>query len=139
MLLTMCSVCGRSHPVGEICSCAKLRHKRYDKTKRKASCAVYHTAEWTRVIKAVRLMAHGVDEYIYYRARRLVLLDKGQGIVHHIHPIEDAPELAFDPSNLIYVGRATHRLIHKAYDSTPREKATMQEELHRAIADRGRG
>lgn len=139
MLLTMCSVCGRSHTVGEPCSCAKLRHKRYDKTQRKASCAVYHTPEWTRVIKAVRLMAHGVDEYIYYRARRLVLLDKGQGIVHHIQPIEDAPELAFDPSNLIYVGRATHRLIHKAYDSTPREKATMQEELHRAIADRGRG
>lgn len=60
----------------------------------------------------------GIDLYQYYKYNRLV-----QGrLAHHIQPLEDAPSLAYDLDNLIWLSDASHHEIHALYDSGKKEE-----------------
>ena len=76
---------------------------------------------------AVKSRAQYIDEYVMYYEKRMT----AGRIAHHIIPIDERPDLALNPQNLIYVSDKTHKMIHDAYRKGGKEKAAMQEKLAR--------
>jgi hypothetical protein len=83
---------------------------------------VYHSRYWAAVAKAVRQRAAGLDEYAFAVDRKITM----GYVVHHIVPLAEAPERAYDLGNLIYVSTRTHAMIHQEYDKSPEDKRAMQ-------------
>jgi len=63
---------------------------------------VYWTSRWRRLSRALR-RAHPVCQ----RCDQDLTYD-----VHHVRTIEEAPHLAYDPSNLMCLCRACHAEVH---------------------------
>lgn len=128
MLMRICGVCGRQVKVGETCPCMKDRQKAYDRDNRnKKSASLYHSRQWQLLQLAVKSRANFLDEYIMYYEKRMT----AGRIAHHIIPVDERPDLAFNPQNLIYVSDKTHKMIHDAYRKGGKEKAAMQAKLAR--------
>ena len=133
MLMYICGHCGKSNPVGERCSCrAKAvseRNHKYDTEQRDMERhAFYQSPAWDSVRLAVKTRATGLDQYALAEYHMI-----GVGnTAHHIIPLAEAPELALDMSNLIWVSAQMHRRIHATYDRSPEAKRALQDKL-RAI------
>lgn len=122
MLAKICSKCGMRYKTGR-CSCQKNRYKRYDiEIRNKESRAVYHDKKWERIRLEIKAKCQGLDLYQLHVKKRIVKAT----LVHHIVPLEDDMERAYDKSNLIMVSTATHALIHAAYDKSEDDKRRMQ-------------
>ena len=125
MLQRICTHCGRIISQGAACPCGINRHKEYDELQRdKIKSKFYKSRAWRLFAESVKARANGLDEY---------LLSKGQvvkgSIAHHIHTIEERPELKLSLGNLIYVSSATHNQIHNEYDKDAVSRKKMQAEL----------
>ncbi len=130
MLMRICQGCGRRVPQGAQCPCAKGRHKEYDKSCRdKGATAFYHSRGWSRLTAAIKARAGGCDEYIRHWDGRLV----PGNTIHHIELLDERPDLALSPENLICVSPATHRAIHDRYALGKSERLAMQQRLREAI------
>ena len=134
MLMYICGHCGKSNPVGVRCSCrAKSdaeRNRRYDKQQRNhVRAAFYQSPGWERVRQAVKTRANGLDEYAYTEFHTI---SKGN-TAHHIVPIADDPNHAFDMGNLIWVSSQMHRRIHATYDRSPDAKHALQNKLREIV------
>lgn len=128
MLMRICSACGRQVRVGESCSCLKERQKSYDRDNRnKKAASLYHSRPWQLLQLAVKSRAQYIDEYVMYYEKRMT----AGRIAHHIIPVDERPDLALNPQNLIYVSDKTHKMIHDAYKKGGKEKAAMQARLAR--------
>lgn len=133
MLTKLCPRCGKRYPATGACSCRGNRHKDYDKYHRsKLGRLVYHSRDWAAVAKAVRQRAAGLDEYAFAVDHKVTM----GYVAHHIVPLAEAPERAYDLGNLIYVSTRTHAMIHQEYDKSPEDKRAMQMTL---FAIRGPG
>ena len=103
MIGYICPRCRRKVPSGKTCPC---RMQAYPQGRDKY--AFYHSAEWKRLVQAVKIRDGGIDRYawqvhhVYQRGR----------IVHHIIPIEEAWDRRFDMDNLILVSDSSHGEIH---------------------------
>lgn len=118
MLKKLCK-CGAVIPARKsVCDrCASKYQRTYDKHQRKRA-DFYKGRRWTAVRSLVRSRAMGIDLYQLYKYNRLV-----QGrLAHHIQPLEDAPSLAYDLDNLIWLSDASHHEIHALYDSGKKEE-----------------
>lgn len=128
MLMRICSACGRQVGVGELCPCLKERQKSYDRDNRnKKAASLYHSRPWQLLQLAVKSRAQYIDEYVMYYEKRMT----AGRIAHHIIPVDERPDLALNPQNLVYVSDKTHKLIHDAYKKGGKEKAAMQARLAR--------
>lgn len=128
MLMRICSACGRQVRVGGPCPCLKERQKSYDRDNRnKKAASLYHSRPWQLLQLAVKSRAQYIDEYVMYYEKRMT----AGRIAHHIIPIDERPDLALNPQNLIYVSDKTHKMIHDAYRKGGKEKAAMQAKLAR--------
>ena len=128
MLMRICSACGRQVRVGESCLCLKERQKSYDRDNRnKKAASLYHSRPWQLLQLAVKSRAQYIDEYVMYYEKRMT----AGRIAHHIIPVDERPDLALHPQNLVYVSDKTHKLIHDAYKKGGKEKAAMQARLAR--------
>lgn len=128
MLMRICSACGRQVRVGESCLCLKERQKSYDRDNRnKKAASLYHSRPWQLLQLAVKSRAQYIDEYVMYYEKRMT----AGRIAHHIIPVDERPDLALNPQNLVYVSDKTHKLIHDAYKKGGKEKAAMQARLAR--------
>lgn len=128
MLMRICSACGRQVRVGESCPCLKERQKSYDRDNRnKKAASLYHSRTWQLMQLAVKSRAQYIDEYVMYYEKRMT----AGRIAHHIIPVDERPDLALNPQNLIYVSDKTHKMIHDAYRKGGKEKAAMQAKLAR--------
>lgn len=128
MLMRICSACGRQVRVGELCPCLKERQKSYDHDNRnKKAASLYHSRPWQLLQLAVKSRAQYIDEYVMYYEKRMT----AGRIAHHIIPVDERPDLALNPQNLVYVSDKTHKLIHDAYKRGGKEKAAMQARLAR--------
>lgn len=67
----------------------------------------YDTPKWRRT--AARVMSH--YDYVDQVQKRYGKLEAAE-VVHHALPLEDFPEYAYTPDNLIPVSRKTHRGLH---------------------------
>ena len=111
MLKKLCK-CGAVIPAGKsVCdSCAGKYQRTYDRYHRKRA-DYYKDRRWTAVRSIARSQAMDLDLYQFYKYNRLV-----QGrLAHHIQPLEDAPSLAYDVDNLIWLSDASH---HEAVSYT---------------------
>lgn len=76
--------------------------------------------------KVIAQHANGLDE---------VERDKGNivfgRISHHIIPVSERPDLAYNPDNIIFVSDRTHAEIHREYDKGEDSKHKMQAYLFR--------
>ena len=138
MLMYICGHCGKSNPVGERCSCrakadAERNHK-YDTEQRDMERhAFYQSPAWDSVRLAVKARANGLDQYALSEYRMI-----GVGnTAHHIIPLAEAPELALDMSNLIWVSTQMHSRIHKIYECGPISKKDLQDRLRSIISPGG--
>ncbi|WP_270347792.1 hypothetical protein [Mitsuokella multacida] len=114
--------------VGESCPCLKERQKSYDRDNRnKKAASLYHSRPWQLLQLAVKSRAQYIDEYVMYYEKRMT----AGRIAHHIIPVDERPDLALNPQNLVYVSDKTHKLIHDAYKRGGKEKAAMQARLAR--------
>lgn len=128
MLMRICSACGRQVRVGESCPCLKERQKSYDRDNRnKKAASLYHSRPWQLLQLAVKSRAQYIDEYVMYYEKRMT----AGRIAHHIIPVDERPDLALNPQNLVYVSDKTHKMIHDAYRKGGKEKAAMQAKLAR--------
>ncbi|WP_302297009.1 hypothetical protein [Mitsuokella multacida] len=128
MLMRICSICGRQVKAGETCPCVKDRQKEYDRDNRnKASASFYHSRQWHLLQLAVKSRAQFLDEYAMYYEKHMM----AGRIAHHIIPVDERPDLALNPQNLIYVSDKTHKMIHDEYRKGAKEKSTMQAKLAR--------
>lgn len=121
MLKKLCK-CGAVIPADKsICdSCAGRYQRTYDRYHRKRA-SYYKDRRWSVVRSLVCDRVMGIDLYQLYKYNRLV-----QGrLAHHIQPLEDAPSLAYDVDNLIWLSDASHHEIHALYDSGKKEE-TME-------------
>ena len=122
MLTRICNSCGRKVPQGQPCPCQKQRYRVYNREHRdRGRAAFYDSHEWRATAEAARARAGYCDEYIRAYEGRLV---PGQ-IVHHIHPIDEAPGRRVDLDNLVVVSAKTHDHIHREYKASPARKAAM--------------
>ena len=134
MLMRICNHCGKSNPVGERCSCrAKAvseRNHKYDTEQRDMERhAFYQSPAWDSARLAVKTRATGLDQYALAEYHMI-----GVGnTAHHIIPLAEAPELALDMSNLIWVSTQMHRRIHATYDRSPEAKRALQDRLRAII------
>ena len=53
--------------------------------------------------------------------------------VHHIVPAQEAPELFWNPDNLIPLSRSSHDEVHVRYRAGSREKEVCQKELKACV------
>ena len=113
MLKKLCK-CGAVIPARKsVCDrCASKYQRTYDRYHRERA-DFYKDRRWASVRSIVRSQAMDMDLYQLYKYNRLV-----QGrLAHHIQPLEDAPSLAYDADNLIWLSDASHHEIHALYDS----------------------
>ena len=126
MLMRECPVCGKTHRQGERCPYVGARQQEYDANHRsKESISFYHSNQWKHLQALVKMACHGLDMYAFYVEHRLI---KGR-IAHHIIPISQAPGMALDIGNLIYVSDSSHKKIHDAYAKSDDDKKIMQKKL----------
>ena len=124
--MKICSKCGKKIEQGEICTCQKQRHRIYNEQYRdRIKNAFYHSIGWSKLAKAAKQRANGLDEYALEYEQRIT---KGK-IAHHIYEIEECPELSMSLENLIYVSGRTHSLIHAEYNKDEKTKEEMQKKL----------
>ena len=76
--------------------------------------------------KVIAQHANGLDEV--ERAKGKIVFGR---ISHHIIPVSDRPDLAFNQDNLIFVSDKTHAEIHRQYDKDEDSKHKMQAYLFR--------
>ncbi len=130
MLMKVCPQCGSKIPQGKRCSCSTARHKLYNRTQRdKVKDEFYHSKTWRNLVASIKARANGLDEY----ALSLGIIQQGN-TVHHIHPIDERPDLKLSPTNLIYVSARTHNHLHSVYDHSNEEKRALQAELQSITA-----
>lgn len=122
MLVRICNSCGRKVPQGQPCPCQKQRYRVYNREHRdRGRAAFYDSHEWRATAEAARARAGYADEYARAYDGRLI---PGK-VVHHIHPIDEAPGRKLDLSNMICVSAKTHDHIHREYAASPDRKAAM--------------
>lgn len=92
MRLQACIGCGQLVSPGPRCSrCRRSHEERYDAT-RPAHHALYATSAWKRLSSEIRANATRCH-WCLKPTRRLV--------ADHVIPLEQAPDLALEPSNLV--------------------------------------
>lgn len=134
MLNRVCTICGKSHPVGQKCPLASIRHKEYDLYKRDStSKAFYHSKQWKAIHDYVLHRANYIDQYAF--AVEHVI--KRGNLVHHIYPLKERPELGASFGNLICVSPESHNRIHNIYDKSETEKKKLQAKLQKIVESWG--
>lgn len=126
MLYKLCGRCGKKLLQGSKCSCAKERHKVYDrKYRNKDNAEFYHSKAWKSMTALCKLKANGLDMWELIINKRIV---KGT-LSHHIEELEDNRARALDITNLIWVSDKTHAFIHSEYNKCLENKRKLQEKL----------
>lgn len=84
----------------------------YDKNIRNQdSKAVYHSIQWDYLTTQCKVKFKGLDIYSYY------VLDKIEYgyICHHVEEITVNKDRQYDITNLIYLSKSNHNIIHGLY------------------------
>ncbi len=104
------------------------RVKRYHKVH--VEDAFYHSKQWVAVRNRIRSYYMGCDVLKWYRTK--IVSPVTHGIVHHIIPREENPDLWYEASNLVLLSKTTHDQVHAEYNRSDYARAKMQKELHDA-------
>ena len=133
VIVILCKYCTRCHKqlkIGEKCSCTyKTDHKVC------MSDDFYNSKDWRKVREECIRLCCGLDLYSLSKG----LIEYGY-TVHHIEPVDLAPNLKLSQSNLIYLTESNHKLIHSMYASGQyHETIIFLKDLKRMFVERGVG
>lgn len=127
MLTRKCTICGRIIPQGSVCPCQRERTQEYNKQyKDQGRREIYDSKRWRSLTKVIAQHANNLDEV--ERSRGNIVFGR---ISHHIVPVSERPDLAYNPDNIIFVSDRTHAEIHRQYDISADSKHKMQADLFR--------
>jgi 5-methylcytosine-specific restriction endonuclease McrA len=123
--------CGELIPVGQTyCDKHKGETERYynEHVRNHKAQSFYSSREWRKV----RAYVMARDDYLCQlslRDKRIVKAD----LVHHIFPLENYPELALSPSNLIALSHEQHNLLHSNDGMLTDKGKELMEETRRKM------
>lgn len=118
-----CTVCDFEHQAEA--HKRKQRHQIYDATKRdKQQDSIYKDRRWKPTKAKAKRRDHGLC-VVCVAENMLGFADIG----HHIVPVEEAPELAFDADNVASVCVRHHAAVHAEYDASTERKKNMVNRL----------
>ena len=103
-----CRYCGRIHEYGERCP----KKPTYDSGQHRDdsdASRIRHTNRWTKVSKSIRAR----DGYLCTMCLQKGVLKRDDLSVHHIIPINEDSERAFDGDNLITLCKRHHELADR--------------------------
>lgn len=118
-----CDRCKRRLQPGTKCDCMKRLQCNEKKTR-----GEYGTARWKIKRAAILEQYHFMDALVFYQTGTIVPAE----MVHHIEPLQDAPELWLRDENLIPLSNRSHALVEAAYDD-PATRQEMQRVLRAAM------
>lgn len=120
----LCSICKRNLiPLNKrLCDNCSKKAKEQAVSKNES---FYKTSKWTKFSLYIRNKYHNLDLY-QLKVNNKIVKSK---IVHHIIPVNDAPERKFDEKNTIPLSSETHSYIENIYKRGEKEKKAMQELL----------
>ena len=110
MLVKYCDRCHRKLNIGEKCPVC-FRKRNSERNKDKVTADFYKSSEWLKARKICIEQCCGLDLYSLYHND---IIEYGQ-TVHHIEPVEVAPQSRLIQSNLIYLTESNHQIIHNLY------------------------
>lgn len=87
--------------------------------------ALHHTKRWAKKAKAIRSRDGHMDQAAWL----LMGIRQDADMVHHIYPVEDYPEYAYEDWNLMSTSRSTHNQLHNPDGSLTR----LGEDLQRMV------
>lgn len=112
----------------------KERYKEYqqrrlqDKLQKKYQ-EFYTSIPWKRLRKEIIAALFGMDILEYYTTGQIVPGER----VHHIIELDEDWSSRLDILNLIYLTEKNHRIIHAAYERSPKDKKAMQTKLFQLL------
>lgn len=112
----------------------KERYKEYqqrrlqDKLQKKYQ-EFYASISWKRLRKEVITALLGMDILEYYTTGQIVPGER----VHHIIGLDDDWSSRLDSLNCIYLTEKNHRIVHAAYERSPKDKKAMQTKLFQLL------
>lgn len=131
MIYKRCPRCNKRLTEGTTCKCIKNRHKEYKKYRKDVKeQKFYSSQEWIYKREKVKEKYKNIDLYSYF----ILGVIEEADTVHHIVELKDDWSKRFDDDNLIPLTEANHKgIVHKAYESSLKEKKEMMELLQSLI------
>lgn len=122
-----CPYCGRMHDRGFMCPKKPARKSRYDREANR----VHHSNRWTKLSLRIRERDKFLCVYCLRHDKRI----NTAGIeVHHITPIEQDNDKAYDSANLISLCREHHEQAEKGLiDKCVLEALARQQEANECM------
>lgn len=130
-LYRKCSQCGKKVLVNTKCACEiardKQRYIEYAKHRKdKDIQKIYSSVSWEKVKEVCKIRQNGICLYSYYILGEVKPIE----ISHHIIETKEDITKAYSPENVIGVTDAVHKLIHRTYLKSNKDKKAMQELLY---------
>ena len=131
MIYKRCPRCNKRLAEGTTCKCVKARHKEYKKYRKDVKEQKFYSSnEWIDIREKIKVKYENIDLYSYFV---LGIIEEAD-TVHHIIELQDDWSKRFDDDNLIPLTEANHKgIVHKAYESSLKEKREMMELLQSLI------
>lgn len=125
-----CPYCGKIVDLKHDCPMKPKHSRRYDSYRDREARRIRRTEQWKRMSKLIRSRDGGIDQAAIHGLTGEPVIIRERLSVHHIEPIEERPDLAFDPCNLITLSPGTHELAERGRLS--------REDLHRIAEENTR-
>lgn len=118
-MLRSCKYCGRIHDSKKLCAeKSRAIYKRKDKSRRAEQ--IHQSHQWKSLSQQIRERDTSLCQVCRRRLFETVMEFNPYTLsVHHIEPIEENPQRAFDPANLITLCRMHHDMAERG--AIPRE------------------
>ncbi|MBD5643199.1 HNH endonuclease [Clostridium botulinum] len=117
----MCDECKNRYDKSKKESYKEYKKNRKDNTEQK----FYSNKEWITVRDIVRRKYNNICLYSYYILNEIKYVD----YIHHIIELKEDWDKRLDIDNLIPLSDKSHKIVHRAYDRSAKDKKQMQELL----------
>ncbi|WP_061334301.1 HNH endonuclease [Clostridium botulinum] len=117
----MCDKCKNKYDKSKKESYKEYKKNRKDNREQK----FYSSKEWIIVRDIVRRKYNNICLYSYYILHEIKYVD----YIHHIIELKEDWDKKLDKDNLIPLSDKVHKIVHREYDRSAKDKKQMQELL----------
>ncbi|ACO87268.1 HNH endonuclease domain protein [Clostridium botulinum A2 str. Kyoto] len=117
----MCDECKNKYDKSKKESYKEYKKNRKDNREQK----FYSSKEWIIVRDIVRRKYNNICLYSYYILHEIKYVD----YIHHIIELKEDWDKKLDKDNLIPLSDKVHKIVHREYDRSAKDKKQMQELL----------
>ncbi len=117
----MCDKCKNKYDSSKKESYKEYKKNRKDNREQK----FYSNKEWITVRDIVRRKYNNICLYSYYILHEIKYVD----YIHHIIELKEDWDKKLDKDNLIPLSDKVHKIVHRTYEKSAKDKKQMQELL----------